>query len=222
MASIVASLVAMHVGSLVKYQGADFTTGDLIFVRPPWDPASDLDNAILATGAATIDWLREQGVDVPSNETVVHVGLAWRNTTSDELLFVEAIPPAVTLTPARTFFASWSSGSTFYRGRLLNPLVRARGEHAAQIAMQQRGKPYADDFGRPPREFYCSSLVEYAYRRATAVETVFVPAPFPLIFVPLDFWEGYYAAMNQTIPVNQTGSNPTLLLHSPHVEFSLV
>lgn len=198
----------------------DFVTGDLIFVRPPFDPASTLDNAILATGAATIDWLRAQGVAVESDETVVHVGLAWRNETSDELMFVEATPPIVRLTPASTFFASWTNSSTFFRGRLRDPLVRAQGGRAAAIALRQQGKPYADDFGPPPRQFYCSSLVDYAYRRATNDETVFIPEPFPLIFEPLDFWEEYYAAMNLSVPVNETGSNPTLLLHSAHVEMS--
>jgi len=195
-------------------------TGDLIFVRPKFDPTSALDNAILATGAATIEWLRAHGVVIESNETVVHVAMAWRNETSNDLFFVEAAPPVVTLTPADLFFDSWTNSSTFYRGRLRSPLDRARGGRAADYALTQRGKPYADDFGPPPRQYYCSSLVDWAYRKATGNEHVFVDDTFQLIFVPLDFWQQYYSSMNQSLPVNVTGTNPTLLLHSPHVEFS--
>jgi len=198
-----------------------FETGELIFVRPRFDPSAALDNAILATGAATIDWLRTRGVAVPSNETVVHVALAVHDAASDELSFVEATPPAVRLTRAAAFFAAWGNGSAFYHGRLRDPRVRALGVRAADLALRQLGRPYADDFQPPPRRFYCSSLVDYAYWRAAA-EHVFVDEPFPLIFEPPDFWEEYYRAQNLTLPVNATGSNPTLLLHSEHVEFGQV
>lgn len=43
-------------------------TGNLIFVRPPLDPKSALDDAILATGEATVLWLRENGVPEATDE----------------------------------------------------------------------------------------------------------------------------------------------------------
>ena len=76
-------------------------TGDLLFVQPPLDATLPLDSAILATGAATIAWLRSHGVPVASNETVVHVALVYRDTQSDRVTLVEATPPVVTQTPAR-------------------------------------------------------------------------------------------------------------------------
>jgi hypothetical protein len=40
----------------------EFNTGDLVFVRPPLDSAEPLDAAILATGNATVQWLKDHGV----------------------------------------------------------------------------------------------------------------------------------------------------------------
>ena len=58
---------------------ANIASGDLIFVRPPLNAGIPIDNAILAVGNATIHWLRANGVSVPTNETSVHVAIAWRN-----------------------------------------------------------------------------------------------------------------------------------------------
>ena len=200
---------------------ADFATGDLVFVRPHFERRRALDDAILDVGQATISWLREHGVTVSTNETVVHVGLAWRNSSTDgSLSFIEATPPAVRLTPADTFFRLWPD-ATFFRAVLRDPLAHSRAERAAELALATRGTPYAYDFSAPPAAFYCSSLVRWAYQQALGGRPhVFVDRPFELIFVPHAFWKDYYAQMHQSLPPpNTTGSNPTLLLHSAHVRF---
>ena len=218
--SFVTILAFVAVAASVHVPEYILQSGDLIFVQPPLDATLPLDSAILATGAATIAWLRSHGTVVASNETVVHVALVYRDTQSDRVTLVEATPPVVTQTPARSFFESWTNASTFFLGRLKDPDV-ARGAEAVGAALQQLGKPYADDFGPPPQEFYCSSLVTWAYGKATGKDVnIFVDQPFTLLFEPLEFWEQYYSAMNMTLPLNVTGSNPTLLLHSPHVEFA--
>lgn len=61
--------------------------------------------------------------------------------------------------------------------------------------------------------------MEYAYQSATGQSNVFVQTRFTLLFVPHDYWVRYYAAMNATLPINVTGSNPTLLLQSKPVVF---
>lgn len=219
--SFVTILAFVAVAASVHVPEYILQSGDLIFVQPPLDATLPLDSAILATGAATIAWLRSHGTVVASNETVVHVALVYRDTQSDRVTLVEATPPVVTQTPARSFFESWTNASTFFLGRLKDPDVRAHGAEAVGAALQQLGKPYADDFGPPPQEFYCSSLVTWAYGKATGKDVnIFVDQPFTLLFEPLEFWEQYYSAMNMTLPLNVTGSNPTLLLHSPHVEFA--
>ena len=85
-----------NVGMLAA--ASDIQTGDQIFVHPAFEPSSALDNAILATGEATVSWWRTRGVNA-SNETASHVALAWRNE-SGSLFFVEAVPPTVTVTPS--------------------------------------------------------------------------------------------------------------------------
>ena len=55
---------------------------------------------------------------------------------------------------------------------------------------------------------------------ATKQPHVFLHQRFTLLFVPQAYWKRYYAAMNATLPVNVTGSNPTLLLHSGPVHFT--
>jgi len=194
-------------------------TGDLVFVSPPLDRAVPIDAAILETGAATIAWLRDTAkVPVRSNSTATHVALAQRNASG--LYFVEAIPPVVTVTAEREFWERESPGTRWHRGvlRAVNVSVKAA---AVAIASAQLGKPYATLFEPPSSgEFYCSSLAEYAYRAALATPHVFVDQRFTLIFEPLAFWVKYYAAMGEKLPVNASGSNPTLLLHSPAVAAS--
>lgn len=200
-------------------------TGDLIFVRPPLNSSLPLDAAILDVGAATIDWLRNvDHTPVATNETAVHVAMVVRNATTGALGFVEAVPPVVQLTPEASFWGGWR-GATFYHGVLHDP-QRRFGAAAAHLALSQRGRPYANDFAPPSSgRFYCSSLVSWAYRTAArlpANHSLFVDRPFPLIFVPRDFWVSYYAQLGLKLPPsNTTGSNPTLLLHSAAVEFSL-
>mmetsp|Transcript_11253 Transcript_11253/g.24267 ORF Transcript_11253/g.24267 Transcript_11253/m.24267 type:complete len:268 (-) Transcript_11253:933-1736(-) len=193
--------------------------GDLLFVEPRLPLMDPFDAAVVATGMATISWLRSHGVRVDSNITVTHVGIVHRQ--GDRLVVVEALSNGVVATALDDFFAREDSRARFYVGR-----VRAISETfrhgAARIAVSQIGKPYASHFEQPPASFYCSSLVDYAYGQSTQRPHVFAPADFRLLFVPEPFWKAYYAAMHSALPVNTSGSNPTLLLHSAAVSFSAV
>ena len=214
----------MLAGATASPAAAPWVTGDLVFVRPRFDPASPLDNAILDVGAATNRWLAAHG-GASSNETAVHVALAVVSGDGG-VGFIEAVPPAVRLTPAPRFWAGWPGGTSFYRARPVDERVRRAGARAAEVALAQRGRPYALDFGPPPREFYCSSLVAWAYAQALGPTpgekpgAPFVDDDFKLLFVPSAFWTRYYAALNVTLPTNQSGTNPTLLLNTRHVHFA--
>ncbi len=203
-----------------------FRTGDLMFVRPQLDAHSPLDAGILATGAATITWLRAQGVAVPGNETATHVAMAWVNDSTGCLSFVQAVPPVVTETSAVDLWHSTLPTTTFYRAWFRDSALQAQLAQAAlAAATTQLGKPYAHDFEPPPSEFYCSSLVEWSYRTAASGRRVFLPPSVPnftLIFEPHEFWEQYYKELGLALPVNVTGSNPTLLLHSPAMSHEAV
>ena len=70
--------------------------------------------------------------------------------------------------------------------------------------------------------FYCSSLVEWAYERASGARHLLLPPwRFALIFEPRRYWSEYYAALNMTLP-NVTGSNPTLVLQSARLDVLVV
>jgi len=193
-------------------------SGDLLFVHEPL--SGGLGAAIETTGRATTAWLREHGAPATTDETASHVGLAWRRPVDRSLFVVEALEPAVRLTPADDFFAQ--PGAVFYVGSLVDDRMRAAQRAAAEVALAQVGKPYADAFQPPPAAFYCSSLVEYAFDHALGGSPhPFNTEPFALIFEPREFWQDYYRKMNRTLPGNITGSNPTLLLHSPAVRFAV-
>ncbi|CAE7230182.1 unnamed protein product, partial [Symbiodinium sp. KB8] len=98
----------------------------------------------------------------------------------------------------------------------------ATRQHAAAWALAKVGDPYAQDFQPPTlgrESYYCSSLVDYAYRFAFGRHLVFTDVEFPLQWEPYDFWEKYYRSLNKTIP-HFNGSNPTLLLQSAAVTYS--
>ncbi|KAL1527377.1 hypothetical protein AB1Y20_016046 [Prymnesium parvum] len=198
---------------------SSIATGDLIFVAPPLSRSDPLDRAILAVGAATLDWLREHSLPTHSNATATHVAIAWRNA-SGGLHLLQATPPAVTLTPADAFWRDVPSGTHFYHATLTSPPMRRARGAAVAAALAQRGKPYSSSFAPPPAAFYCSSLVDFAFHEATGVAHPFTPVPFTLLFVPQEFWREYYARLNVSVPWNATGTNPTLLLHSPAVSFT--
>merc|ERR1712242_499995 len=76
--------------------------------------------------------------------------------------------------------------------------------------MQRTGAPYAADFAPPnplcttpwTQAFYCSSLVDHAYREALRQELVFSSEPFPLIWEPEGFWTQFYRRARLTTRVS--------------------
>lgn len=199
-------------------------SGDLLFVHLPLNLSSPLDRAIQAVGIGTIDWLKEHGVAVQNWDTVVHVALAVTTSSDiDDLAthVVEAVGSGVRAVALHEFLGNYGLGVQFFHGRVPNLSV-SQANAAAQYALKQVGLGYAFDFAPPtsvPKRFYCSSLVDYAYRAAMQKDTVFTSESFPLVFLPKAFWEQYYRAQNMSIP-HQNGSNPTLLLHSDKLHYS--
>lgn len=225
MDGFILSTVLFVCGLLVGVSGRPLTrshiaSGDLIFVRPALDLKSEFDDAILATGEATVRWLREQGgVPNATRQIASHVAIAFRDEAGN-LSFVQALPPAVVSTPEEEFWHTVPVSGTLYLAKASDQEVAGAGAAAATIARQQVGKPYSNAFEPPPDSFYCSSLVEYSYERALSSDGVLCPSDFELIFVPQAFWVQYYAELGLDLPVNVTGSNPTLLLHSPKLTFA--
>jgi hypothetical protein len=184
-----------------------------------------------------------------ANVTATHVALAWRggNATSalpfstiggqphGDLHFIEALPQVgVVVTPAAAFFAAnggapGAGGTSYWRGAVGDGRQQQQqpsrlAARAAEAAWSQRGKPYAADFEPPSSgRFYCSSLAVWAYRAAAAKpDGVLLPEGlnYTMIFEPLTFWEAYYRRLNLSLPVNDSGSNPTLLMHAGRLTMS--
>lgn len=199
-------------------------SGDLLFVQRPLNLSSPRVSAIQAVGNGTIDWLKQRGVAVHNWDIVVHVALAATNSShvgDFATHVVEAVGAGVRALALHEFLGNYGLGAQFFHGALLD-VTASQADAAAQYALKQVGLGYAFDFGPPtsqPRRFYCSSLVDYAYRTALQKDNVFTDEPFPLLFVPKAFWEQYYRAQNKSIP-HQNGSNPTLLLHSDRLIYS--
>lgn len=220
-------LMLKSIGSGVFHQGS-VLDGDLIFVQPPLNSQSPFDQAILSTGLATIHWLREHGLADNStpNTTATHVAIAWRSSNGS-LHYVQALPSVgVVITPEGDFMHMIPPNTTLYHRRVEYSSLKEKslllGKKAASIAKALQGHKYALDFEPPSSgKFYCSSLVEHAFNSAANLsggdKGVFLNQSFKLIFEPFDYWRSYYAKMGKTLPVNRTGSNPTLLLHSPAV-----
>lgn len=203
--------------------------GDLLFASEPLNLRLTLDKAIQAVGYKTIDWLVQRGVEVPSKDTAEHVAMVVSDSTGHATSVVEAVRVAgVRTLPLEMFFKEFMPGTKFYHGQLRD-VTREQARDAVAFAMRRAGAHYADDFAPPDpmcttpwtQTYYCSSLVDYAYRDALKEELVFTKEPFPLIWEPEEFWDKFYkkAGMQRYCGF---GSNPTLLLHSPRVEYSLL
>jgi len=217
----------MLIYALLAIGACALQNGDLMFVSPPYlsDPQSAFDDAILATGDATLRWMTQQGLSIHGKRVASHVALA--KVMGDEVSFVEAVPyPGVHEIPAEVFFREQPPNTTFYLGRVDTSYVPQEDRElligrVLQVAQSQIGKPYANLFELPPKTFYCSSLVDYSFTTASdQSRTVFLPShtpDFKLIFEPLDFWKDYYHNLGEELPINVTGSNPSLLLNSPIV-----
>ena len=157
--------------------------------------------------------MRQHNIEISSDVISLHVAVSYIKSPN-ERFFIQAVPPSVVMTPEKEFLLQIAPSTQLFHGSL--PFNRTERQKALKVAMKQIGKPYAIDFQKPPNQFYCSSLVEYIYQPFTFIHDVF-----HLLFVPQSFWKQYYASLNESVPTT-TGSNPTLLMHSPIVNLTKI
>ena len=211
---------------------SDLNSGDLIFLDPKPTKGSDFDDAILSTGLATIKWMEEDDRYPPSitNEIASHVGIVWKDEQDSSISIVQALPGQGVILKAKDDFVNSIpfNSTTIYLGLPNSYVLQDIQEDAASIAYDQIGLPYADGFEKPPNSFYCSSLINYAFQLAAKersttnnLEDILAPSDFVLLFSPEEYWEEYYENLGMSVPVNVTGNNPTLVLHSYGLEFQV-
>ena len=76
--------------------------GDLIFLYPNLSTSSPLDNAILSTGNATLNWMRQHNIEISSDVISLHVAVSYIKSPN-ERFFIQAVPPSVVMTPEKEF-----------------------------------------------------------------------------------------------------------------------
>lgn len=217
-----------HIEPTIPHYASDLRRGDLLFVSEPLDMCCPLDQAISAVGKATVQWLSSRpggAACAERDEVSEHVAMVITDARGRPTGVVEAMRVAgVRVLTLEDFIREFPRGSRFFHGRL-HSVSNEMAAEAASHALRQVGAPYADNFaswtaaqGSSQPQFYCSSLVDYAYRTALRKDLVFTDVPFQLIFEPKDYWEDYYRRLGRPLPSGE-GSNPTLLMHSLAVEF---
>jgi len=190
--------------------------GDLLFVHAPSD-GSPFELAVEKTGAATFRWLREHGTTPDHEDAVAHVAMI----VADSASVVEAVPgEGVRMQTLVDFFEEHEApGTVIFHGQVRATVAQAR--EAVKHAVAKVGRPYSDCF-RPWTDedcFYCSSLIDYAYGKATGNANFFVAHEYKFVFEPREFWEKYYSDRRKEMPTC-AGTNPTLLLHSAAVRYA--
>jgi len=202
--------------------------GDLIFVTEPVNPDVPLDLAVQSIGQATIRWLQRRGAQVSKPHHIAeHVGMVVADSFGHAEKVVEAQRVAgVRVLELPDFLREFVPGSGFFHAWLPEATEEQRNS-AVSYALHRVGGAYAHDFSEPSpsctqpwlSKYYCSSLIDYAFREALGEELVFSDEPFPLVFEPREFWEDFYRKQRLELPTG-TGSNPTMLLHSSRVRYT--
>mmetsp|Transcript_105220 Transcript_105220/g.226898 ORF Transcript_105220/g.226898 Transcript_105220/m.226898 type:complete len:268 (+) Transcript_105220:28-831(+) len=210
----------------VEHSTRPLSHGDLLFVAEPVDPSVRLDLAVQSIGQATILWLQRHGALVSRPFHIVqHVGMVVADQFGHAEKVVEAQRVAgVRVLSLPDFLGEFVPGSRFFHAWLPEATKEQR-QSAVSYALHRVGAAYAHDFSEPNQKcarqskYYCSSLVDYAYREALGQDLVFSDEAFPLVFEPRVFWEEFYREQSMGLP-SGCGSNPTMLLHSSRVRYA--
>ena len=170
--------------------------GDLLFA------CSDTANAITQVTSGV--------KDLP----IDHVGIAHRIGGDEGPLFViEAVKPAVCLTPIDSFLVN---NSQIIVGRVN---VEMDVHRSIRRCLAMVGKPYDDLYLPGDSAVYCSELVQMNY---VTSEGDLIFAPIPMSFHDAsgqitDYWKEFYDRRGMEVPEGAPGSNPGELSRRPQV-----
>lgn len=151
-----------------------------------------------------------------NGQDFAHCALVVRS--GDSLAVVEAIGNRVQLNSLTTFSARaihHAGEPSIVVGRMNNQeLIPA----ATAFALAQVGQPYDDPFLPDNGRWYCSELIQVAFRQANNGQEVFPSEPMTFKdpasgqFFPV--WVDYYRDLGQSIPEGVPGINPGLMSRS--------
>ena len=167
--------------------------GDLLFC------CTDTANAITAVTSGV--------EDLP----IDHVAVFHRIGGEEEGVpyVIEAVKPAVRLTPIETFL---NNNPHVVVGRVNADFYIHR---SVRRCLAMIGKPYDDLYLPGDSAIYCSELVQLNYRSVSN-------QPIPMSFHDetgkvTDFWQDFYSQRGLTVPEGQPGTNPGELSRRPQV-----
>ena len=182
--------------SAFTLSGQELCEGDLLFC------CSDTANAITMVTS---------GID---ELPIDHVAVVHRDGGDDGRLYViEAVSPAVCLTPMDTFLTK--------NGTVLLGRVNVDCDVTASVkrCLDMIGKPYDDLYLPGDSAVYCSELVQLCYVTSTG-EPVF--STIPMSFHDetgrvTDYWREFYESRAMRVPEGEPGTNPGELSRRPQI-----
>ena len=171
--------------------------GDLLF--------QDLNCGALCDAIETVT----QGVD---GKKFSHCAMIVKQ--NDSLKVVEAIGGNVQISSLHHFFARSGDTATIKNITIarINTINEASIKKASAFAIQQVGQPYDDEFIMDNGKWYCSELLDEAFKEANNQQALFNLAPMtfkdPRTKDYFPAWVDYYKALQKPIPEGQPGINP--------------
>ena len=170
--------------------------GDLLFC------CADTANAITAVTSGV--------EDLPIDHVAVFHRIGGENGIP---YVIEAVKPAVRLTPIDTFLCN---NSHVIVGRVKADFYIRR---AIRGCLAMVGKPYDDLYLRGDSAIYCSELVQLNYR---SVSNWPIFEPVPMSFHDetgrvTDYWQEFYRKRGMAVPEGAPGSNPGELSRHRHL-----
>ena len=188
-------------------QDFQYQTGDLLF--------QDLDCGELCDAI-------EKVTPSVSNKHFSHVGLVYK--VQNSVWVIEAIEKDVHLTRLSDFLErqkDTNGNPKVIVGRLKKP-YQPLNARAVGFAIQQKGKPYDDEFRYNNGKYYCSELIYDAYKTANDNRDFFNLYPMtykdPATGKTHPAWKNYFKKLGKKIPEGKLGCNPGSIAISDAVE----
>ncbi len=196
--------------------------GDFLFQDLDCGPICDAIEAV-TTGVNGCD-ISHIGVAVDRSTVAQHSIAQAKLTHSEADWFVlEALSPAVMLTPLNEFFKrshDASGHSKVIVGRLL-PAYQDLIPAAVDRGLSLLGTPYDERFEMGNEALYCSEMIHDIFKPEAAASPIFTLAPMTFRSLTsgefLPAWVDYFQHLGIAIPEGQLGINPASISRAPNL-----
>lgn len=200
-------MVSCQFATAQSWSSFDYQTGDFLF--------QDLNCGALCDAI-------EKVTPALEGKHFSHIGLVY--VVQDSAWVVEAIGEKVQVTPLRNFMLRQvdSLGNPEVAVGRLQKAYRHLNARAVGFALQQKDKPYDENFIYDNGKYYCSELLFDAYKEANQGRAFFHLQPMtykdPATGKTLPAWKKYFKKRKMKIPEGRLGCNPGSIAISDQVE----